>query len=132
MAAELNCLFHTFYTVFMQLKRKILSEIIWGGIIAALVTPLKTEGARIKLENPLKTDDPIALLSSIVEWLIVAGAPIAVVMIIYGAFQIMTAQGNTDKFTTGRKTIVYAVVGYGIIICAWGIVAVIQSVLKKG
>ncbi len=114
----------------MQLRKKILSG-VWGSIVAILIIPLKTRGAQIKLENPLKTDDPIALLSSIIEWLVVAGAPIAVVMIIYGAFQIMTAQGNTETFATGRKTIVYALVGYGIIICAWGIVAVIQSVLEN-
>lgn len=113
----------------MKLQKKTLS-FVWSVFSALLIlTPKKTWGAQITLRNPLSTDDPIALISSIVEWLIIAGAPVAVVMIIYGAFQIMTAQGDTEKFATGRKTIVYAVVGYGIIICAWGIVAVIQSVL---
>lgn len=114
----------------MTPRKKIVS-IAWGGLAALLIAPLKARGAQIRLENPLRTDDPVELLGSIVDWLIIAGAPIAVVMVIYGAFQIMTAQGDTEKFTSGRKTIVYAIVGYGIIICAWGIVAVIQSVLEE-
>jgi hypothetical protein len=119
-----------FYNKVMTPRKKIVS-IAWGGLAALLIAPLKARGAQIRLENPLRTDDPIELLGSIVDWLIIAGAPIAVVMVIYGAFQIMTAQGDTEKFTSGRKTIVYAIVGYGIIICAWGIVAVIQSVLEE-
>jgi hypothetical protein len=39
-----------------------------------------------------------------------AGA-IALLMFIYAGFLMMTAQGNTEKMTQGRKTMVWAVFG---------------------
>lgn len=97
--------------------------------LVAYISPRIARGAPVTLINPLKSDNVMDIISSIVDWLIAAGAPIAVVFIIWGAFQIMTAGGDTTKFETGKKTILYALMGYGIIFCAWGLVSVIQSIL---
>ncbi len=88
-------------------------------------------GETITLRNPLHSDDVITIIESILDWLIAVGGPIAIVFIIWGAFQIMTAGGDTTKFGNGKKTILYALLGYGIIFCAWGLVNVIQSVLSE-
>lgn len=84
----------------------------------------------IEIKNPLKVGSIDALVKAIVDWLITLGAPIAAGMIIYGGFQILFAGGSPDKFENGKKTILYAVLGYGIIVIGWGIVSIIEKLLE--
>ncbi len=83
------------------------------------------------LPNPLgQGTDIYDLLNRIAfNYLLPIAAPIAVIMIIYGAFQILTAAGDVEKVKTGRKTIVYAAVGLGIVLLSTGIVAIIKEIL---
>lgn len=84
----------------------------------------------ITLPNPLGTTATAnTLIHRIVDWLLALGAPVAAIMIIYGAFQMLFAGGNPDNFTKGRNTILYAAVGYGIIFIGWGLVSVIEGIL---
>ena len=92
--------------------------------------PLSARAVAIELQNPLKSGDVIELIHSIINWLTMIGAPIAVIMIIWGAFKIMFAQGDPKNFATGMKTILWAVVGYGIIFIGWGIIGIIQGILE--
>lgn len=69
------------------------------------------------------------LLDRIIGALLIVSIPIATIMILVGAFQILTAAGDTEKFARGKKTILYSVVGLAIILLARVITAVIKSVL---
>ncbi|MFH1161726.1 MAG: pilin [Candidatus Jorgensenbacteria bacterium] len=109
------------------------------SLTLVLLFPATTQGigdiaecpaGRICLPNPLGTTATVETLARrIVDWLVLVAAPIAAVMIIYGAFQMLFAGGNPEKFGTGRKTILYAVVGYGIIFVGWGLVSIIEKLL---
>ena len=83
------------------------------------------------LQNPLKVGSIPDLIYTIIDWFVIAlGPAIAVIMIIYGGFQILTAGGDSKKFETGKQAILYAVVGYGIILVAEGVVLIIQKLLQ--
>lgn len=69
------------------------------------------------------------LIESILSWLKDVGAVIAGGMIVFGAFQILFAGGDPERFSTGRRTILYAVIGYVIIWVGWGLTSIIQGVL---
>lgn len=85
----------------------------------------------IGLQNPLKVGSIPDLIYVIIDWFVIAVGPaIAVIMIIYGGFQILTAGGDPKKFETGKQAILYAVVGYGIILLAEGVVLIIQKLLQ--
>ncbi len=85
---------------------------------------------KVCLPNPLGTTATAkTLIDRIIGWLLALGAPVAAIMIIYGAFQMLFAGGNPDNFTKGRNTILYAAVGYGIIFIGWGLVSVIEGLL---
>jgi hypothetical protein len=85
----------------------------------------------ISLPNPLSGADTFSgLLEKIVGWLITIGTPIATLMVIVGAFQMLFAQGDPKRFETGKKTILYTVIGYGIILIGWGFTTIIQDVLS--
>ncbi len=82
------------------------------------------------LTNPLGASSFEDLLKNIVDWLITIATPIAVGMILIGAFQIIFAGGNPERFATGRKTILYTAIGYAIIVIGWGMVSIIRDVLN--
>ncbi|MDP3724915.1 MAG: pilin [Nanoarchaeota archaeon] len=73
-----------------------------------------------------------ALLKRIINWLITIAAPIAAGMVVYGAYQMLFAAGEPEKVKTGRNTILYTVVGYGIILISWGVVSIVENFLKGG
>lgn len=74
--------------------------------------------------------DVEGLLRSIVNWLMTIGTPIAVGMLIIGAFQMMFSGGNEEMIKRGRKTILYTAIGYAIILIGWGLTSIIQDFLS--
>ncbi|MCL4499705.1 MAG: pilin [Chloroflexi bacterium] len=89
-----------------------------------LTNPLCT-GGQANCQNSTAT----GLIKNIVGWIFTLATPIAVGMIIVGALQMVTAAGSEDKFSTGKRTVLYAVIGYAIILIGWGITSIIQSIL---
>lgn len=93
----------------------------------AQVAGVPQGGSGINLQNPLGAGSIPALLDKIADYLIYIGAPILAIMILWGGFQILTAAGEPEKFKTGRTTIIYAAVGYGIILISKGITLIIKE-----
>jgi hypothetical protein len=81
------------------------------------------------LPNPLKFKTVEDLLDGIADFLLTISIPVATIMIIYGAFQILTAAGDPEKFKTGKQTILYAVIGLAIILLFKVIMALIKNLL---
>ena len=50
-------------------------------------------------------------------------------MVLYGGFLILTAGDKPEQITKGKNTILYAAIGYTIILCSWGVIYIIQQVL---
>ncbi len=89
----------------------------------------RTGGETIKLDNPLKAETIQDLIQGILKFLVLLGAPVATLMVIIGAYQMLFAGGSPEKFETGKKTILYTVIGYIIILLALGLASVIKDVL---
>jgi len=88
-----------------------------------------TGGRPIKLPNPLRAGTIPELIQEILKFLVAAGAPVATLMIIIGAYQMLFAGGSPEKFETGKKTILYTVIAYVIILLALGLASVIKDIL---
>jgi hypothetical protein len=69
-----------------------------------------------------------SLLPSITRTVIAAAAATAVLFIIIGGIQILTAYGADDKVGKGKKTITWAIVGLLISILSYAIVTIISSI----
>ena len=83
----------------------------------------------IRLPNPLQANTFQELIGRVVNFLLAIGAPILVLMIIIGAFQIMTGAGNPENITKGRQTITYAIIGYALLLLSKGITIIIEQLL---
>ena len=82
------------------------------------------------LPNPLGVCDLLDFVNKIIGILQIVAVPIVSIMILYGAFQIITSGGQSARAQTGGKTILYAAVGFGILLLADGVVAIIKSLLQ--
>jgi hypothetical protein len=69
------------------------------------------------------------VVQKILDALALMAAPFVAIMILVGAFQIMTAAGDPLKFKNGRNTILYAAVGYTVILLASSVVPIVKSIL---
>lgn len=70
----------------------------------------------------LGTADLEATVINIIQWALGFLGLVAVIMILIGGFQWMTAGGNEEKVASAKKIISAAVIGLIIILLAWAIV----------
>lgn len=85
----------------------------------------------VSFEGPFKGETIESVLQRLVKYAQVVGASVAAVMILYGAFQILTSRGDIAKLKTGRSTILYALGGFVIVILAGGLVSLFATLVKN-
>lgn len=85
----------------------------------------------LKTLNPLQCGDLFCALSSIIRAIRIVSLPICMLMILWGAFRILTSGGNPENVKQGRQIIWYALIGFLVIISAESIVAILRSVIDK-
>ena len=89
-------------------------------------------GEGIPLHNPAGSNKTIAeLIHNITSGLVTVATPIVAIMVLIGAFQILFATGDPEKFKRGKKTILYTIIGYAIILVASGITSIIKNLLSS-
>ena len=100
--------------------------------LLAVAVPLVTHAQQYSLINPLGSNctNIYCILFTFMNFLYIIGPTIAVIMILWGAFQIFTAGGDVEKVKSGRSTILYAVIGLVIILAGSGIDLILQSILN--
>lgn len=108
----------------MSTKAKILLGLATVGILV-LSVPAVTHA--VSFEDPsstlgLGTADLKQSVLNIINWVLGLLGIIAVIMILVGGFQWMTASGNEEKVEKAKKVISAAIVGLIIILLAWAIV----------
>lgn len=100
------------------MKRIFLSLIAVSAAVPALAL------AAIK-----SADDVITLITKAGGWLYSALVALAVVVIVYGAFEILFAGGDSEKVKKGKNVILYAVAAVAIAILATGIIVLVKELL---
>jgi len=80
----------------------------------------------IDLRNPLAAQNLQEFLEMVIGFLFRLGLILAPVFILIAAFYFMTAAGNPAQIETGKRIIIYTVIGLIVIIMARGAVEFIQ------
>lgn len=90
----------------------------------------QSSGKAFTLPNPLGLENISQIINNIAYYLSVYIAPpIVTIMILFAAFQILTAGENPEKIKTAKQIILWACVGYAIILISWGIASIVQELL---
>lgn len=105
----------------------------WSGLFErALATHGPSHQISINLINPISNCTGVnanfgCVATKIVNAIFYVAIPIVTVMVLIGAFQILVSAGNPEKVQTGKRTILWAVAGFAIIIVGLGITSIIKS-----
>ena len=107
----------------------VLSLVIFPALV--LTVQAQTVDFGINTANniglPNTANDPKEAAVTIVRYLMTFLGIIAVIVILWGGFQWLTAGGNEDKVAGAKKTLIAGIIGLIIIIAAFAIVQVIVS-----
>ncbi len=80
--------------------------------------------------NPLGEKASIlSIINRLADWLVRLAAIVVPIIIIWGAFLILTSAGQAEKVTAGKKAILYAVLGFIVVLMAKGVVAIVRETL---
>ena len=71
-------------------------------------------------------------VKNIVNWLLFAVGVIAVIMLIWGGIKYATSAGDSNKVTSAKNTIMYAVIGLAVALLAFAIVNFVINSLESG
>lgn len=99
------------------------------GVVGTTGGSDSNSGTKITLLNPLSCDNIGCVLEKIIDAIFKISIPITVLMILIGAFQILTAGGQEEKFKEGKNTIKWAIIGFALVILSGGFVNIILDIL---
>lgn len=85
-----------------------------------------------EFKNPIEAENLIELLDVIATWLFNISVPIMVAMILYAGITFLISRGEPAKVTQAKNILLYAVVGFAIILIGKGFITLIESVLNLG
>ena len=101
-------------------------------ILAQSPPPPANPPLSITIPNPVAGDpkDLGSLLTTLLNNVVMPVATVFVVVwIIYAGFKYVTAQGNPAKITEAHKTLLWSLIGAGILLGAAGISLVVQNTI---
>lgn len=115
-----------------RIRTFITSAVASLAVVAALLSPVlvpSTAEAQIqKGINAARTDDmssavePENIVQKVVDIILFVLGALAVIMIIVGGFRYVTSGGDSNKLTSAKNTILYAVIGLIVALFAYAIV----------
>lgn len=86
-----------------------------------------------KIENPLgdKIIDIPSFIKAIIEIVLVVGIPIVALAIIYTGFLFVSAQGNPEKLTKAKNSLMYTLIGAVLLLGAFVIAEAIGKTVDE-
>lgn len=83
----------------------------------------------VEFQNPLEYETFGELIDAIIDFIFYIAVVVAPLMIIIGAFYLLTAGGDPKKIGTGKNIIIYTLIGLAIVMLARGLIAMVESVI---
>jgi len=85
----------------------------------------------LNITNPLRgVNDVTTLVGNIINFLIILAFPITAILIVYAGFLYITSAGNDEKVKTAQKALIWAIVGFAVVLVARSVPAIIEEFLS--
>jgi len=114
--------------------KKTLPIIVVCSIILIII-PIIVSAAGIELKSPLDCGGKECtipdIINAIAKFIAMVGSGVAVIMIIWGGIQYMTAGSNEQRVSNAKKTIQWAIIGVAILWSADFLIRLVAWVLGK-
>jgi hypothetical protein len=98
-------------------------------LLISLLLSLPIIVSAVEFQNPLEYETFGELIDAIIKFIFYIAVVVVPLMVIIGAFYILTAGGDPKKIGTGKNIIIYTLIGLAIIMLARGLIAMIESVI---
>lgn len=99
---------------------KLLKSIVVLQVLSFALFPFAASAVLTAPDEPVTIDRLAAWLGILTNWVFTVIMALAALVVLVGAFNILTAGGDAAKITTGKNWIV------------WGIVGVVVAILARG
>jgi hypothetical protein len=96
-------------------------------ILTLLLLPVLASA--IEFQNPLKYGTFDELVTAIISFIFKIAVVVTPLIVLIGAFYLLTAAGDPKKVGTGKTIISYALIGLVIILLARAIIYMLKSVI---
>ena len=91
-----------------------------------------SQSTSLNISNPLGgTSDITTLVKNIINFLIILAVPITAILIVYAGFLYITSAGNDEKVKTAQKALIWAIIGFAIILVASSVPTIIEKFLSE-
>jgi len=101
------------------------------SLLTIFLIALPALGQDFAFKNPFKEITTItSLIEAIINFLKSLAVIVSAILIVYAGYLYMTSAGNQQKIETAQKTLIWALVGIGVILIASAITKVIENVLE--
>lgn len=111
----------------IQLRKKFLSALILLLFIFPLFSFAQTSS--IQIENPLEGESFEDIIDGLINFIFEIAILAVPLMIIWAAFLFVTSIGDIDKINQAKRIIIYALMGFAVILLAKGLIAIIKEIL---
>ncbi len=104
-------------------------------LISAAIAPgtIPEAGELGVQESPIETAGGVLdVIANIVRWVYILFFIIAVLLILFAAFNYLTAGDQADKIRLARNQLIYAAVAIAVALLSVGVTAIIQNFLEVG
>jgi len=108
---------------------KIIMKIIKKILPILILVSLPIGAWAIEFQNPLDYDTFGELVDKLITFIFNIAVVICPLMIIIGAFYILTAGDDPKRVETGKNIITYTLIGLAVILLARGLIAMIEQVI---
>lgn len=100
---------------------------LWLLTAAPLFAQNDPTGIKDARQENIDAGSIVDIIFSLAEWFLIFLGVIAVIMVLWSAFQFMTGAGNEDQIENAKKTLLWALVGVVVAILAFSIVQFVES-----
>lgn len=103
-------------------------------LVYYLVVIVFLDASIVSAQGPIITASPFSgtisdVINRVIDFLVTVSIPITVLMVLIGAFQMLTSGGNAEQFRKGTKTVIYSIVGFALVLLARGSTTLIRELI---
>jgi hypothetical protein len=90
-------------------------------------TPLE-----VTFDNPVNATSVQELINNLIDFIYTISIPLLVIVVLWAGFTMITAGGKAENFKKGQNILLYAAIGFAIILLSKGVSLIISDLLNAG
>ena len=108
------------------MEHSLIKKITFSSILFSLIPSFIFA---VELVNPLNATSVEAIIERVVNFIYWLGIYLTPLMVIIGGFYFLTSAGDPKRIETAKKIILYAIIGFVIILLSKGIIFTLKQII---